>query len=311
MLLAGRSENDDLRNTRFKRDLDESWGDWRACREIAGRFGQHISVFQHLARHDGDFAGAFRYVKSQVRLIHLYAWQSHLWNRAVAAHVMEVVPAKDQFVVPSPEGKLVFARGEIPIDPSWSGAFRLPGPGLDDVKVPRQRDLLALALREQGLQPHEFRIEGVSGFQLKGENRPLIVKPRNLRVDEDRTGKTTVSFELPRGAYATLVMARLVPPARRDERPLPGRGRDVGPRHRDDRGPGRGPSRGPRHGESGAVRGSGPRGSSPRRDGSERPAPRNGSSRPTTGGKAPARKHTPRGRPTDDKKKRDQRGRDT
>jgi tRNA(Glu) U13 pseudouridine synthase TruD len=120
--------------------------------------------------------------------------------------------------VPSPEGKLVFARGEVKSDPAWHGNFRLPGPGLDDVKDPRQRDLLALALREQGLQPHEFRIEGVPGFQLKGEDRPLVVKPRNLRVDEDRSGRTTVSFELPRGAYATLVMARLVPPTRQGER---------------------------------------------------------------------------------------------
>jgi tRNA pseudouridine13 synthase len=219
MLIAGRSENDDARNTRFKAGIDENWGDWRACRDIAGRFGQFISVFQHLARHDGDFAGAFRYVKSQLRLIHLYAWQSHLWNRAVAAYVEEVTPAKERFAVPSPEGKLVFARGDLKFDPAMNGTFRLPGPGLDDVKHPHQRDLLALALRDQGLQPHEFRIEGVSGFQLKGEDRPLVIKPRNLRVDEDRTGRTIVSFELPRGAYATLVMARLIPPMQHGDYP--------------------------------------------------------------------------------------------
>jgi tRNA pseudouridine13 synthase len=221
-LLSARSDHDDARNARFKSGIDHAWGDWRQCREIAGRFGQYISVFQHLIREPDDFAGAFRYVKSQLRLIHLYAWQSHLWNRAVAAYVESVTPAKDRFMVASPEGRLIFARGEIKIDPATKGKFRLPGTGLDDVKDPQQRDLLALALRNEGLQPHEFRIEGVSGFQLKGEDRPLIVTPKNMRVD-DRGGKIVVSFELPRGAYATLVMARILPPKadrdRHDEGP--------------------------------------------------------------------------------------------
>lgn len=288
MLLAGRSEHDDARNTRFKSDLDEAWGDWRACREIAGRFGQHISVFQHLMREGEDFAGAFRYVKSQLRLIHLYAWQSHLWNRAVAAYVEEVTAAKDRITVPSPEGKLVFARGEVKVDPATKGMFRLPGPGLDDVKDKGQRDLLALALRHEGLQPHEFRIEGVSGFQLKGEDRPLLVSPRNLRVNEDRTGKTVVSFELPRGSYATLVMARLVPPSQHDAQRSDdrGRGRDD-ERPRTSRGP-RSYSRSDAPPRDREPRGRADRGAGPRGAGSSRPA--SGPRRAPPRGKGP--KHT-------------------
>lgn len=217
-LLAGRSDHDDARSARFKSAIDAAWRDWRACREVAGRFGQYISVFQHLTRHPDDFAGAFRFVKSQIRLIHLYAWQSHLWNRAVAAYVEEVTPASERFAIPSAEGRLVFARGALPIDPGTHGSFRLPGPGLEDVKNPRQRDLLALALRREGLEPHQFRIEGVSGFQLKGEDRPLVVVPRHVRVEDEGPSRTVVSFELPRGAYATLVMARILPPQPRPTR---------------------------------------------------------------------------------------------
>lgn len=232
-LLCGRSEHDDDHNSRFKGSLEARWGDWRICREIAGKFGNYISVFQHLAREEGDFAGAFRFVKSQVRLIHLFAWQSHLWNRALAAYIDEITPSKNRFAVSSPEGVLVFARGAMAIDPAMKGKFRLPGPGLDDVTHPHQRDLLALELRKQGLQPHEFRIEGVSGFQLKGEDRAILVHPRKLMLEEDRSGRTVVRFELPRGAYATLVMARLVPPrpgqreessAPREQRGAPFRG---------------------------------------------------------------------------------------
>ncbi len=43
-LLCAKSESDNDRNRRFKAALSAKWGDWRTCREIAGKFGQHHSV---------------------------------------------------------------------------------------------------------------------------------------------------------------------------------------------------------------------------------------------------------------------------
>lgn len=214
MLLAGWSDGDDERTQRFKNALNKRWGDWRGCREIAGRFGQHISIFEHLAREEGDFAGAFRFVATRLRLIHLYAWQSHVWNRALARLVDHAVPRERRFAVTSAEGPLVFhSRGPLEVDEGMRGMLRLPGPGLDDVEHPLQRDLLALALRDEGLQPHQFRIEGVPGFQLKGEDRAILVGPRRLDIDAvpRASDALRLRFDLPRGAYATLVLARLVP----------------------------------------------------------------------------------------------------
>jgi tRNA(Glu) U13 pseudouridine synthase TruD len=37
-----------------------------------------------------SLAGAFRRVAGRLRLIHLYAWQSHLWNRAVARYLESI-----------------------------------------------------------------------------------------------------------------------------------------------------------------------------------------------------------------------------
>jgi tRNA pseudouridine13 synthase len=223
-LLGAGSERDDDRNRRFKAALDSRWGDWRACREIAGVFGAHHSVFEHLARHPGDFAGAFRRIAPKLRLIHLYAWQSHVWNRAVARYVEEITPPRDRIAVPSPEGRLVHARGAMAVDPAMQGTFRLPGPGLEDVVHPRQRELLAQALSLEGLRPEDFRIEGVPGFHLKGEDRALALRPRDLRATRTPRG-LRLSFALPRGGYALLVVQRLLADVR--PRTAPSRG----PRH--------------------------------------------------------------------------------
>jgi len=223
-LLGAGSERDDEKNRKFKAALNSRWGDWRACREIAGVFGAHHSVFEHLGRHPGDFAGAFRRISPKLRLIHLYAWQSHLWNRAVARYVEEITPPRDRIAVPSPEGRLIHSRGPMAFDPAMHGTFRLPGPGFEDVDHPRQRELLAQALGLEGLQPKDFRIEGVPGFQLKGEDRALALHPRDLRSSRTARG-LRLSFALPRGGYALLVVQRLLA--------------DLGPRTS--------PSRGPRH----------------------------------------------------------------
>ncbi|HUR28574.1 MAG TPA: tRNA pseudouridine(13) synthase TruD, partial [Planctomycetota bacterium] len=179
-LLASLSPHDDAGSGAFKHALLKAWGDWSACRDIAGRFGQHHSVFEHLKHNDGDFAGAFFHVASRLRLIHLYAFQSHIWNRAVAAYVTSLVPAQERVVLDSVEGPLAYPSRPLPV--AAEATFRLPGPGLEDVVDPLQRGWLEDALSRERMVAADFGIQGVSGFQLKGEERDLLVEPRHLRV---------------------------------------------------------------------------------------------------------------------------------
>lgn len=292
-LLCAKSDNDNERNRKFKAALSASWGDWRACRDIAGKFGAHHSVFEHLARHQDDFAGAFRFVASRLRLIHLYAWQSHLWNRAVARYIEAITPPAERLIVPAPEGRLYFARGAMAVDPAMENNFRLPGPRLTDVAHPRQRELLGEALQREGVAADAFRIEGVSGFQIKGEDRTLVIHPRELslaRLERSRSAtgdSVSVRFELPRGSYATLVVARLTAEPAESRRPAR-TGREQPNR----------PARPPRDEPRGSAR---PTGDEPRRPArppsdQTRPPARlpSGSRAPAGASRTPRRKQTPK-----------------
>jgi tRNA pseudouridine13 synthase len=320
-LLASLSDHDDARNFGFKTALLRSWGDWQACREIAGRFGEHHSVFEYLKKNDGDFAGAFFHVATRVRLIHLYAFQSHVWNRAVADLVRERVPAQERITLEGIEGALLYPSRPLALDPSFQNRFRIPGPRLEDVTHPEQRALLENVLARERTVASQFRIEGVSGFQLKGEDRELFVHPRHLRVrpaERDALNRgffmVKVRFELPRGAYASLVVRRLLssplraagrsggPPAHEDERRPARRDARADDRRDDRRGDRRDDRRGDRgRGYQGASRG-------------PAPYPREDRARPTFGGPASDRGARGRGgpyggppRPTG----RDRRGRDS
>ena len=215
MLLTSNSYGDDPKRRAFKRAMAANWGDWSQCRDVAGRFGEHHSIFEQLKREPEDFAAAFSRVATRLRLIHLYAFQSHIWNRAVAELVRSRTKVDERVVVKSLEGPLVFPPPTTNLDDHPT--FRLPGPQLEDVENEEQRKFLTDALATEGLVPADFEIHGVAGFALKGEDRPLIVRPQHLRVrpaEPDKLNRglrmVRVRFELPRGAYATLLVRRLL-----------------------------------------------------------------------------------------------------
>lgn len=262
-LLCARSERDDPRHQRGKEALDKAWGDWRACREIAGRMAVHHSVFEHLREHPVDFAGAFGRVSRRVRLIHLYAFQSHLWNRSVARLIADTAGSSGACVARSIEGDLVFPRGELVLPEELANSFPLPGERLQGVPKGKAYALLERALFDHGLRAKDLQITDIPGFRLKPEDRPLFIRPKRMRMRQPEqrgnapAGRSAVlSFDLPRGAYATMVVKRLF------ARPVQGRvildrapRPDVGrrdPRERPHSGPDR---RGPRPDER---RGRGP-----------------------------------------------------
>jgi len=217
-LLGARSPRDDERHRRFKDGLARDWGDWRECRDHAGRFGAHHSIFEYLAKHDGDFAGAFQHVATRVKLIHLYAWQSHLWNRAVVEYLRKLLPVEERVVIDGgEEGVLLAYRAEPPAALRARRTFPLPGERLEGIEEPEILALFEQVLASEGLQREHMAVTGIPGFALKSEARELFVHPQHLRVrppEEDNLNPgcaaVRVRFELPRGAYASWVTKRLL-----------------------------------------------------------------------------------------------------
>ncbi|MBI3819791.1 MAG: tRNA pseudouridine(13) synthase TruD [Planctomycetes bacterium] len=223
----------------FKGRLRRAWGEWEQCVKLC-RGGKHISVFEHLVRHPKDFAGAFRYVSQRIRLIHLYTYQSYLWNESVSEYLRSKLPPKNRVDLRTDAGTVI---GYKSVDPSQRAdlltrTIPLLAPDARlaqaDVRAAVQR-----VLDREKLTLDRLFIKGVEGFAFKAEDRPLAVMPRHLRVmkpedDEFAEGlfKMRLRFELPRGCYATMVIKRLfvtrepeAPPApfrrlRDDERPI-------------------------------------------------------------------------------------------
>ena len=214
-LLAAPSPFDDPAEGAFKAALRREWGNWERCAALTkGR--RHESLFRHLEKHPGDFVGAFCFVSSRIRLIHLYAYQSYLWNKCVAAFLREkvgedgLVPiSTDIGPLPCPRWMPPHAEAEI-----REATFPLLDPRTRLGDEGKRRAVEAV-LKLEGIALERLQVEGIPGFVFKGEERGLLLRPGFLRVkpplpdDKGRGKKVELRFTLPPGSYATIVLKRI------------------------------------------------------------------------------------------------------
>ena len=241
-LIAAPPEDDRGGDTKLRRLLDHNWRDWETCRNIA-RGPMYERLFGVLMERPGDFVAALDVIPTRLKLIHLFAYQSFLWNVAVARWVREHDSGRDRLDVPSLCGPLTcwkYPNAEL------AAALRSKSfPLIDHATTYEDQDFGAImteVLARRGLRQSDLRTRDISGMRLQEEMRPLALQPQGLEIlgptpDEEFQGrlKMELRFSLPRGAYATLVVKRLfADPARRQasdgtrERARPGqRGNDL------------------------------------------------------------------------------------
>jgi tRNA pseudouridine13 synthase len=215
--LATPSELDRSDDAKVKAFWREHWGEWqlRAPQEAGKRYAP---VLRQLREDPRNFKGAFLHIDRRVRMMALFELQSFVWNEGVKRYLGTRVPSAELIGLRYQAGALTFPRS-LPRelrDDLWSRSFPLLAPDskFDDDLT---RETALGALRAQGLTLEDLRVPGTPQLFFKHEERPLFVVPGKLRVNEPRPDelnrgrlKLNLSFTLPPGAYATLVVRRVL-----------------------------------------------------------------------------------------------------
>jgi tRNA pseudouridine13 synthase len=192
------------------------WGDWTTLQASLQR-GQNRTVVDYLKFRPDDFRGAFVRLNPELRTLYLSAYQSHLWNRMLARWIEERLSPEQILHAEVKLGTLLLWRhlkneqrrelAELAL-PLPSARLHLPE---DDVHL----RLASAILAEEGLELRQMQVKGVRElFFSKGERAALCL-PTALTAEEGDDelnpgrGKLTLSFDLPRGSYATLVVKRI------------------------------------------------------------------------------------------------------
>jgi tRNA pseudouridine13 synthase len=215
--LATPSELDRSDDAKVKAFWRDHWGQWnlRAPLDAAKRYAP---MLRRLREDPKDFKGAFLHIDRRIRAMALFELQSYVWNEGAKRYLAARVPAPELIALRYQAGALTFPRAlpRAVRDELWAKSFPLLAPDskfTDDLV----RDSALSALRAQGLQLQDLAVPGTRQLFFKHEERPLFVAPGKLRVSEPRSDelnrrrlKVNLSFTLPPGAYATLVVRRVL-----------------------------------------------------------------------------------------------------
>jgi tRNA pseudouridine13 synthase len=212
--LAGPYEHDRAAQKREKALLREHWRDWPRCKELLPR-----SLVDYLVSHPDDFRGALARLRPDLRGLYLSAYQSYLWNRMLAWWIRDRCR-------PEQLNSVRLRLGEVPMPTSLDDSQReelvrlyLPLPSARQALEPGdpRQVPLEMVLREEGIEREQLKLKGFRElFFSKGE-RAAWCLPANLQAeaqpDEKHPGrqKMLLTFELPRGSYATLLVKRITP----------------------------------------------------------------------------------------------------
>ena len=201
---------------REKAILAEFWGQWPEAKARLDR-SHARSLVTYLVDHPADFRGAFARVRKELRSIYFSAYQSFLWNR-ILGRLIERETREDQRVA------FDFKVATLPIHRNLDAdqAERLkrcmvPLPAsrtpLRDDGPEREAALEVVA--QEGLAWENIRVKHLKDVFFSKGDRPALFFAENLQSkaadDELERGrkKLTLDFDLPKGAYATLVVKRV------------------------------------------------------------------------------------------------------
>ncbi len=191
-----------------------SWGDWADLLVKVPRCPER-AAFEVLAS-GGTARDAFAALPRFTQTMAVEAYQSHLWNATARAMALEIARAEGSILrTPDEFGEMVFpAAAVVPgharemIVPLLAPKTALEGPWAGAARA---------ALEAEGIDASKLRIPGLRRPFFGEAPRPLFALARRFTMTEpapdelSRSGrlKQSLAFDLPRGAYATVVLRAL------------------------------------------------------------------------------------------------------
>src|SRR5262249_33611409 len=149
--------------------------------------------------------------------LYLSAYQSELWNRTLALFLRGFARPEQLVMVPFRRRSLPFPRGldEEQRQKLASTALPLASARLKLPPDDPHAELLRGVLAEEGLTLEQMKVRGSRELFFSGGERAILCQPDGLRgdaeADERHPGrnKLRLTFDLPRGSYATLLVKRI------------------------------------------------------------------------------------------------------
>jgi len=211
LAIASPAPGDRRKSRELKAALRDRWGDWKGLKGALPP-GVERTIAGYLADHPGAFGFAFELLDENLRILYVSAYQSWLWNRALA-RIVRSLP--DTYEVAYAAGRHAFYRSIDPARHDRLAELSIPLVTPTQAFEGEAATVMAEILAEEGVEPRMLRLKRLRKTFFGKGRRAALMAPAGLRVssgpDELNRGKkkAVLSFELPKGSYATVLLKRL------------------------------------------------------------------------------------------------------
>ena len=216
--MAEQNPHDRPREKEQKEILRTYWGQWEKCKAMLDR-SHRRSIVTYLLDHPVDFKRALALVRQDLRGIYISAFQSWIWNRWVSALIDGFNEQQTQRHLPSKSGPLALPQlGSADQQQRWQSQWnvQLPLPSARQHHWPEGTlDTLEAVVAQLGLTVRELRLKFPRDTFFSRGEREVLLFASNFTSDWENNESQSeqsdwkLAFQLPRGAYATMIIRQL------------------------------------------------------------------------------------------------------
>lgn len=215
-VLTSTSRRDHGSVKQIRKIISDNWGNWAECFKLLPRSSER-RIMTYLKNHPANFRQAFELIDPNIVLLYLHSYQSYLWNKGVSRLLMNKLKDEPLIKYSYLLGEFIFYQrlkdNTLPILKEQYIPFITHKTVFSDETI---AGIFREILKEEGIEIADFRIRGMQKTYFRKGERTVLVFPLNLTTKDAEPDelnknklKMTLEFDLPRGAYATILIKRL------------------------------------------------------------------------------------------------------
>jgi len=182
-LLAKTYEQEGTESSNARKYLWDNWKDWKGALE---KFPKYLTVermvMNHLVKYPNDYVNSIRRLPKNIAKILVYSYQSYLFNLALSELYLKGLMNDFELVLPGHESDM-----------------KSMGAAVYD-KI----------MEKESITLSDFKVASYPEISSRGSMRRTLIFPKNFKTLEIKKDYYTVSFELEKSSYATIVLRELV-----------------------------------------------------------------------------------------------------
>jgi len=209
--------------TKIKKEISkiiaQYWGKWKELMDLIPKSSKR-SIINYLKDHPENFKTAFELIEKHLRFLIVTSYQSYLWNEIVKLYLKKnleennLIPLSYQIEKFTLDLLFYHSLPEEKIEQWKNLSFPLPVHNLELNK--ELKEIYEEVLAREDLTLEDFKLRGMKETYFPKDERKIIILPEELEILSIKSDKLNpqrlsaeISFSLPSGSYATLLIKRL------------------------------------------------------------------------------------------------------